>query len=143
VQDVSIRRIELFLKMPAKKSPIEVIEQGGIEVRIYPVQQGYRVEISGTETEFYWHPGIFQSLQVLWDWLQPQLYALSDLGLVLSGEWMTLEGDFDGNEIYRDWFICQGQSWQGYDPLTNCCYTAPSLMVLKQKIDQTEIERSR
>ena len=97
-----------------QKSSIELIEYGSIEARIYRVQKGYRVEVSGTETEFYWHPGIFPSLQVLRDWLIPQLEALVNDGLALGGEWMMLEGDFDGNELYRDWFICEtAQEWQG------------------------------
>jgi len=121
------------------QSAIQVIEHGGIEARIYQVEQGYRVEVSGTETDFYWHPGIFGSQQELWQWLRPQLEALIDNGLALSGEWMTLEGDFDGNELYRDWFICQKQeTWEGYDPLTNRCHKAPSLAMLKVKIDQIE-----
>ena len=53
--------------LPQKKSPVQVIEHAGVEVHIYRVQQGYRVEVSGPETEFYWHPGIFQSKQELWD----------------------------------------------------------------------------
>jgi hypothetical protein len=31
---------------------VQVIEHGGIEARIYQVQQGYRVEVSGLDTEF-------------------------------------------------------------------------------------------
>jgi len=123
--------------MLPQKSPVQVIEHAGVEVRIYRVQQGYRVEVSGTETEFYWHPGIFESVQELWNWLQPQLEVILDSGLALAGEWMTLEGDFDDNQIYRDWFINKkDQEWQGYDPLTNRCYTAQSLEMLKEKIDQ-------
>lgn len=126
--------------MLAQKSAIQIVEHGGVEARIYQVQQGYRVEVSGTETDFYWHPGIFRSRQELWQWLRPQLEALIDNGLALSGEWMTLEGDFDGNELYRDWFICQKQeTWEGYDPLTNRCHKAPSLTALKVKIDQIEL----
>jgi hypothetical protein len=60
------------------QSAIQVIEHGGVEARIYQVQQGYRVEVSGNETDFYWHPGIFTSRQELWQWLRPQLQALSD-----------------------------------------------------------------
>ena len=125
--------------MLAQKSAIKIVEHGGVEARIYQIEQGYRVEVNGTETDFYWHPGIFHSRQELWDWLRPQLEALIDSGLALSGEWMTLEGDFDGNELYRDWFICQKQPhWEGYDPLTNRCYTASSLAMLKVKIDQIQ-----
>ncbi|MGB7439743.1 MAG: hypothetical protein WA919_01630 [Coleofasciculaceae cyanobacterium] len=52
---------------------------------------------------------------------------------------MTLEGDFDDNQIYRDWFINKtAQEWQGYAPLSNRCHTAPSLKVLKGKIDLIE-----
>ena len=127
--------------MLAQKSAIQVIEQDGIEARIYSVQQGYRVEVSGTETEFYWHPGIFHNQQELWDWLRPQLEALINSGLALGGEWMALEGDFDGNELYRDWLICQKQElWESYDPLSNHCHTARSLVALKAKIDRIELE---
>jgi hypothetical protein len=79
------------------------------KARIYSVQQGYRVEVSGIETELYWHPGIFHNQQELWDGLRPQLEALIDSGLALGGGWMALEGDFGGNELYRDWLICQKQ----------------------------------
>jgi hypothetical protein len=123
------------------QSAIQVIEHGGVEARIYQVQQGYRVEVSGTETDFYWHPGIFRSQQELWDWLRPQLENLIDHGLALGGEWMTLEGDFDGNELYCNWFICQKHdTWEGYDPLTNRCHKAQSLAELKAKIDQIELD---
>jgi hypothetical protein len=127
--------------MLAQKSPIQVIDRAGIEARIYRVQQGYRVEVNGTETEFYWHPGIFRNLQELFVWLTLQLEKLED-GLPLGGDWLMLEGDFDGNEIYRDWFISEAPNWQGYDPLTNCCHTAPTLKALKAKIDRIENERS-
>jgi hypothetical protein len=128
--------------MLVQKPSVQVIEHGGIEARIYQVQQGYRVEVSSLDTEFYWHPGIFGSKQELWDWLRPQLYALIDNGLVLGGEWMMLEGDFDGNERYGDWFVNQtAQRWEGYDPLTNRCHTAPTLRALKEKIDRIELER--
>jgi hypothetical protein len=61
-------------------------------------------------------------------------------GLALSGEWMTLEGVFDGDELYCHWFICQKQlHWEGYDPLTNRCHTGPSLAALKVKIDQNSV----
>jgi len=61
---------------------------------------------------------------------------------VLGGEWMMLEGDFDGNERYGDWFVNQTvQRWEGYDPLTNRCHTAPTLRALKEKIDLIESER--
>jgi hypothetical protein len=34
-------------------------------------------------------------------WLRRHnLEALIDSGLALGGEWMTLEGDFDGNELF-------------------------------------------
>ena len=127
--------------MLAQKLPVQVIEQGGIEARIYRVQQGYRVEVSGIGTQFFWHPGIFRTECELWDWLFPQFYALVDDGIVLGGEWMMLEGDFDGNGIYQDWFICQtARSWQGYDPLTNCCYTARTWQALQAKIDEKQSE---
>lgn len=127
--------------MLTQKAPVQVIEHGGIEVRTYQVIQGYRVEVSGTSTEFYWHPGIFRSKQELWDWLRPQLEVLIDTGLALSGEWMTLEGDFDDNQMYLHWFINKtAQEWQGYDPLTNRCHTAPSLKALKAKIDRISEE---
>ncbi|MGB7439744.1 MAG: hypothetical protein WA919_01635 [Coleofasciculaceae cyanobacterium] len=48
--------------MLTQKSPVQVIEHAGVEVGIYRVQQGYRVAVSGTETEFYWHPCIFQDV---------------------------------------------------------------------------------
>ncbi|NEP02415.1 MAG: hypothetical protein F6K58_27955 [Symploca sp. SIO2E9] len=127
--------------MLPQKSQVQVISHAGTEARIYPVQQGYRVVVSGTETEFYWHPGIFQSKQELWDWLRPQLEVFIDSGLALGGEWMTLEGDFDDNQMYRKWFINKtAQEWQGYDPLTNRCHTAGSLKALKVKIDRVESE---
>ncbi|HEY9796415.1 MAG TPA: hypothetical protein V6D30_12305 [Leptolyngbyaceae cyanobacterium] len=40
--------------MLVQKPSVQVIEHGGIEARIYQVQQGYRVEVSGLDTEFYW-----------------------------------------------------------------------------------------
>ena len=68
--------------MLAQRTPVQVISHAGTEASIYQVQHGYRVSISGTETEFYWHPGIFQSVQELWQWLRPQLEVLIDTGLV-------------------------------------------------------------
>ena len=120
-------------------SPNQTFEREGIEIRIYRVPKGYRVEVSGIGTQFYWHPGIFGDRQELWHWLSPQLEALVEDGIALSGEWMMLEGDFDGNGFYREWFICEtAQNWQGYDPFTNCCYTASTWQALKEKIDQLD-----
>lgn len=119
--------------------PIELITLDDIEARIYPVKQGYRVEVYSTLSD-YWHPGIFGDFQQLEEWLKAELEKLND-GFPLGGDWMMLEGDFDGNGVYRDWFICQAQDWQGYDPLTNHCHTAPSLKHLKEKIDRIKDER--
>ena len=119
---------------------IQVVILDDIEARIYRVQQGYRVEVTSTLSD-YWHPGIFPNLKELLKWLQPQLETLN-AGFPLGGDWMMLEGDFDGNGIYRDWFIYEAQHWQGYDPWTNCCYGAPSFAALKSKIDQIEAVRS-
>ena len=126
--------------LPAKKAkPIELITLDDIEARIYRVQQGYRVEVYSTLSD-YWHPGIFGDFQQLEEWLKAELEKLND-GFPLSGDWMMFEGDFDGNGTHRDWFICQAQNWQGYDPLTNHCHTAPSLKQLQEKIDRIEDER--
>ena len=119
--------------------PVQVSEYDGYEVRIYQVRDGYRVEINGIGTQFYWHPGIFRRQEELWEWLRIQLNALVDDGIALGEEWMMLEGDFDGNGLYRGWFIQQTrQHWQGYDPLTNCCYTAPTWQTLQAKIERVE-----
>jgi hypothetical protein len=118
---------------------IQVITLDNIEARIYRVQQGYRVEVSSSLSD-YWHRGVFWDFHTLEEWLKPELEKLND-GFPLGGDWIMLEGDFDGNGMYRDWFICQEKDWQGYDPLTNCCYSAPSLAALKVKIDQIENER--
>jgi hypothetical protein len=118
---------------------IKVITLDDIEARIYRVQQGYRVEVSSTLHD-YWHPGIFWDFQHLEEWLKAELEKLNH-GFSLNSDWIMLEGDFDGNGIYRDWFICQEQDWQGYDPLTNHCHTAPSVQKLQEKIDRIEDER--
>lgn len=123
----------------ASKS-IEVITLDGIEARIFQVQQGYRVEIYTTLVD-YWHTGIFWDLHQLEEWLEFEVEKL-EVGISLGGDWLMLEGDFDGNGIYRDWFVCQEKDWQGYDPLTNRCHTAPTLKALKAKIDRIEEERS-
>jgi len=119
---------------------IQVITLDGIEARIFRVQQGYRVEISTTLVD-YWHRGVFWDLHQLEEWLEFEVEKL-EVGISLGGDWLMLEGDFDGNGIYRDWFVCQEKDWQGYDPLTNCCHTAPTLKALKAKIDRIEEERS-
>jgi hypothetical protein len=119
---------------------IQVITLDDIEARIYRVPLGYRIEISTTLVD-YWHPGVFRDIQQLEEWLKFELEKL-EAGFSLGGDWIMLEGDFDGNGIYRDWFICEAQNWQGYDHLTNCCHTAPSLAALKSKIDRIEAERS-
>jgi hypothetical protein len=119
---------------------IQVVSLEDIEARIFRVQQGYRVEVSTTLMD-YWHPGVFEDLHELEEWLRFELGRL-EAGFCLGGDWIILEGDFDGNGIYRDWFICQLKNWQGYDPLTNCCYTAGTLAALKLKIDRVEEERS-
>jgi hypothetical protein len=118
---------------------IQVITRDDIEARIFPVQQGYRVEVS-TALVDYWHPGVFPHLQQLQAWLTFELAKL-DSGFSLSGDWMMLEGDFDGNGRYREWFICQQKNWQGYDPFTNRCYTAPTRSTLTAKIDRIESDR--
>lgn len=123
----------------ASKS-IQVITLNGIEARIFRVQQGYRVEISTTLVD-YWHAGVFWDLHQLEEWLKFEVEKL-EVGVSLGGDWLMLEGDFDGNGIYRDWFICKEKDWQGYDPLTNRCHTAPTLKALKAKIDRIEEERS-
>lgn len=126
--------------MLAKQLPVHVIESSGIEARIYQVQQGYRAEISGAETEFYWHPGIFEDFYQLQEWLNFELEKL-EAGFFLRGDWLMLEGDFDGNGMYKSWFIYQEQDWQGFDPLTNRCYKASSWKALKARIDQIELIR--
>lgn len=122
----------------ASKS-IQVITLDSIEARLYQVQQGYRVEVSTTLVD-YWHTGVFRDLHQLEEWLKFELEKL-EAGFCLGGDWLLLEGDFDGNGLYREWFICQEKDWQGYDPLTNCCYTASSKAALKAKIDQIQAER--
>ena len=119
---------------------VRVITLDDIEARICQVEQGYRVEVSSCLSD-YWHPGVFWDLQQLEEWLEPELEIL-DAGFSLGGDWMMLEGDFDGNGRYRDWFICQAQQWQGYDPMTNRCYSAASLAALMAKIDRIEADRS-
>jgi hypothetical protein len=119
---------------------VQVIPLDDIEARIYRVEQGYRVEVSSCLSD-YWHPGVFWDLQQLVEWLYPELEKLN-AGFALGGDWMMLEGDFDGNGKYRDWFICQAQNWQGFDPMTNCCYSASSYIALMAKIDQIEALRS-
>ncbi len=89
----------------------------------------------------YWHPSIFPDLHQLEEWLKFELEKL-EAGFFLGGDWIMLEGDFDGNGLYRDWFICEARHWQGYDPLTNRCHTALSLKELKEKIDRIENERN-
>lgn len=122
------------------KNTVRIININDIEARIYRVEQGYRVEVSSCLSD-YWHPGVFGDLQQLEEWLEPELEKLN-AGFALGGDWMMLEGDFDGNGRYRDWFICQSQQWQGYDPMTNCCYSSPSLVALMAKIDRIEALRS-
>jgi hypothetical protein len=117
---------------------LQVITLDGIEARIFPVQQGYRVEISTTLLD-YWHPGIFPDLHELEEWLKFELEKL-EASFALSNDWMMMEGDFDGNGLYRNWFICQDKGWQGYDPLTNRCYSAATRSALKAKIDSIEAE---
>lgn len=120
---------------------IQVITLDGIEARIYQVQQGYRVEVSTIMVD-YWHRGVFWDIHQLEEWLKFELEKLQ-AGFCLGGDWMMLEGDFDGNGIYRGWFIDEEQDWQGYDPMTNRCYTSPTLKALKLKIDRIQDERKR
>ncbi|MEC4989659.1 MAG: hypothetical protein SAJ37_13095 [Oscillatoria sp. PMC 1068.18] len=121
--------------------PIKVIERDSIEAQIFQVAQGFRVVINSPN--FYWHPGIFWSLIELEKWLDWQLEKL-EASLPLGEDWLMLEGDFDSNELYRGWFIYDSRKvWQGYDPLTNCCYTRSSILELKKKIDGLETERSQ
>jgi hypothetical protein len=119
---------------------VQVINFDDIEARIFQVQQGYRVEVSSTLND-YWHPGIFPNFQQLEEWLQSQLAILS-AGFSLGGDWLMLESDFDTNEIYRGWFIDKSvKNWQGYDPLTNRCYSASTRKALTAKINQIEDKR--
>lgn len=126
--------------MQASKDPIQVIEYSNIEASIFPVEEGYRAVIRSPD--FFWHPGVFSDLQLLWEWLRLQVETRAR-GLPLGGDWLMLEGDFDSNEIYQDWFIYDaGKRWEGYDPLTNRCYCASRLQELKRKIDQVERKRA-
>ncbi|MEQ8996885.1 MAG: hypothetical protein RID53_10330 [Coleofasciculus sp. B1-GNL1-01] len=136
------RRLNHPQAMPENRfTASQAISHDGIEVRIYPVEQGYRVVVSSILNE-YWHPGIFPSVQELWDWVQPQVEALAEDGLPLAREWMMLDSDFDGNGMYGDWFINQAaRHWEGYDPLTNRCYTASTRIALTRKIDQIQAQR--
>ena len=119
------------------KSPAKIIEQNGITARIYRLQQGYRVEVNQNHAEnpLYWHPQVFNDERELSDWLKPQLEALIDNGVSLSGRWMKSEI----SQLYQDWFIRETvDSWEGYDPMTNRCHRASTLEELHEEIDRIE-----
>jgi len=60
-------------------------------------------------------------------------------------DWLSLCGDIDDGEIYREWFLWQDsevtQEWEAYDPITNYRVVASSREMLISKIDQIEDSR--
>lgn len=87
--------------MLINKSPVRLLEHNDITVRIYHLQQCYRVEVSTREGKLYWYPGVFRSEQELWDWFRPPLEALIEEGIDLSGKWMQSSEE----ELYQGWFV--------------------------------------
>ena len=121
--------------MLINKSPARLLEHHGITVRIYRLQQCYRVELSNREGKLYWYPGVFRSEQELWDWFKPQLEALIEEDIALSGKWMQSSEE----ELYQGWFIIEtADGWEGYDPMTNHCNRASTLEELQDQINRIE-----
>ncbi|MGD1698650.1 hypothetical protein [Dapis sp. BLCC M229] len=80
-------------------------------------------------------------------------FALVELNLVIQeieyftgDDWLSLCGDIDSGEIYRNWFIWQDieltQEWEAYDHITNQRIIASNRTLLTAKIDQIENERN-
>ncbi|MEM1171486.1 MAG: hypothetical protein AAGJ08_20995 [Cyanobacteria bacterium P01_H01_bin.35] len=79
--------------------------------------------------------------------------ALVELNLVIQeieyftgDDWLSLCGDIDSGEIYRNWFIWQDteltQEWEAYDHVTNKQIVASNRTLLKAKIDEIENGRN-
>ena len=79
--------------------------------------------------------------------------ALVELNLVIQeieyftgDDWLSLCGDIDSGEIYRNWFIWQDteltQEWEAYDHVTNQRIIASNWNLLTAKIDRIENERN-
>ncbi len=79
--------------------------------------------------------------------------ALIELNLVIQeieyftgDDWLSLCGDIDSGEIYRNWFIWQDteltQEWEAYDHVTNQRIVANNRTLLTAKIDEIENERN-
>ncbi|MGD1807976.1 hypothetical protein ACP6PL_21435 [Dapis sp. BLCC M126] len=79
--------------------------------------------------------------------------ALVEVNLVMQeieyftgDDWLSLCGDIDSGEIYRNWFIWQDteltQEWEAYDHVTNQRIIASNWTLLTAKIDQIENERN-
>lgn len=119
---------------------VRTIERGSIEAAVFQVRDGYRATMRSPS--FHWHPGVFPDLEQLWNWLQFQV-ATVESGLPLNRDWLPLDGDRRGNCFYRDWFVYRLRAgrWQGYDPLTNRCYSAATYTQLRAKIDCCEAQR--
>ena len=60
-------------------------------------------------------------------------------------DWLSLCGDIDDGEIYREWFLWQDteetQDWEAYDPITNYRVVASSREIMITKIDNIEDKR--
>ncbi|MDJ0514920.1 MAG: hypothetical protein QNJ74_01240 [Trichodesmium sp. MO_231.B1] len=79
--------------------------------------------------------------------------ALVELNLMIQeieyftgDDWLSLCGDIDSGEIYRNWFIWQDteltQEWEAYDHITNQRIVASNRTLLTAKIDEIENERN-
>ncbi|MEB3339963.1 hypothetical protein [Okeania sp.] len=79
--------------------------------------------------------------------------SIAELNLVMQeieyftgDDWLSLCGDIDSGEIYRNWFIWQdtelSQEWEAYDHVTNQRIIATNWSLLIAKIDRIENERN-
>ncbi len=78
---------------------------------------------------------------------------LAELNLVMQeveyftgDDWLSLCGDIDSGEIYRNWFIWQDteltQEWEAYDHITNKRILGSNRTLLTAKIDRIENGRN-
>ncbi len=84
-------------------------------------------------------------LETFFDLVELNL-VIQEIEYFTGDDWLSLCGDIDSGEIYRNWFIWQDteltQEWEAYDHITNQRIIASNRTLLTAKIDEIENERN-
>lgn len=113
---------------------------------VYKVDQSYRVEVIDDEHEFYYHTGIFSSVDDAVGFAQKCFYYPNPCALWCD-EWLgSLHSDIEDYEFqfYKGWFIfSDGWEYEAYDPLTNRQYIREALPEIYKLIDTIQAARCK